>query len=114
VQRTVQLFLAERVTPAMTRPDQYAIHWLLINASRRLSESGTPVALLRSTYLPSRGRWTATFSATSAETVHRAIEIAQLPSVEVSEAIEIALPGEARPPELSGNACADSSHGDRR
>jgi hypothetical protein len=91
----VQIFLAERAAPAMNQVDLHAIHSLLAKASRRLSESGTPVQLLRSTYLPTRRRWIGTFSAAAAETVHRAVEIAQLPTVQVSEAIELVLPNEA-------------------
>jgi hypothetical protein len=93
VQRTQQLFLAERVAPAMTQPDLQAIHSLLTNASRRLTETGTPVQLLRSTYLPTRARWIATFSAAAETTVYRAIEIAQLPSAQISEASEMPSPG---------------------
>jgi hypothetical protein len=91
VERTVQLFLAERTAPAMTLVDLHAIHSLLLNASKRLSESGTAVQLLRSTYLPTQRRWIGTFACLAADTVHRAVEIAQLPSVQVSEAIELVL-----------------------
>lgn len=85
----VQLFVAERVTPALSQADLHAIHSLLVNASRRLSGSGTPVQLLRSTYLPGKRLWMGTFTASGAESVHRAVEIAQLPIVQLSEAIEL-------------------------
>jgi hypothetical protein len=95
VERTAQIFLAERTAPAMSQVDLHAIHSVLAKASRRLSESGRPVQLLRSTYLPTRRQWIGTFRAATAETVHRAVEIAQLPSVQVSQAIELVLPNEA-------------------
>jgi hypothetical protein len=91
----VQIFLAERAAPAMNQVDINAIHSLLARASRRLTESGTPIQLVRSTYLPTRHWWIGTFAAAAAETVHRTIEIAQLPAVQVSEAIELVLPTEA-------------------
>lgn len=79
----------------MNQADLNAIHCLLAKASRRLTESGTPIQLLRSTYLPTRHWWIGTFTASAAETVHRTVEIAQLPAVQVSEAIELVLPTEA-------------------
>jgi len=79
----------------MNQADLHAIHCLLAKASQRLSESVTPVQLLRSTCLPTRQRLIGTFRAAVAETVDRAIEIAQLPSAQVSEAIELILPNEA-------------------
>ena len=93
--RTAQIFLAERAAPAMNQVDLHAIHSLLAQASRRLTESGTPIELLRSTYLPTRQRWIGTFTAAAAETVHRTVEIAQLPAMHVSEAIELVIPAEA-------------------
>jgi hypothetical protein len=86
----VALFVAERVTPALSQTDLHAIHSLLLKASRRLSESGSPVHLLRSTYLPAKRLWIGTFTAGAAESIHRAVEIAQLPIVQLSEAIELA------------------------
>ena len=95
VDRTAQIFLAERAAPAMSQVDLHAIHSLLAQASRRLTESGTPIQLLRSTYLPTRQRWIGTFTAAAAETVHRTVEIAQLPAMHVSQAIELVVPTEA-------------------
>jgi hypothetical protein len=79
----------------MNHLDLHAVHSLLARASRRLSESGTPVQLLRSAYLPTERRWIGTFTAAAAQTVHRAVEIAQLPSVQVCEAIEVVFSSEA-------------------
>jgi hypothetical protein len=92
MERKVQLFLAERVGPAMTDVDVRAIHHLLFTATQRLSGSGTPVQLVRSTYLTTERRWIGTFTADAAESVHRAVEIAQLPTVRVTEAMNFVFP----------------------
>jgi hypothetical protein len=88
----VQLFLAEWVAPVTTELDLPAIHSLLARASLRLSDCGTPVHLLRSSYLPGQRRWIGAFSAAQADDVHRAVEIAQLPAVQVSHALELGSP----------------------
>jgi hypothetical protein len=78
------VYLAERPVPAMTTAELEAVETVLVAASRRLTASGSPVRLLRTTYLPTGPRWTATFSARHPESVHRAIEIAQLPPVQLT------------------------------
>jgi hypothetical protein len=87
-----QLFLAEWVVPATTELDLPAIHTLLVRASMRLSECGTPVRLLRSSYLPGQRRWIGAFTAAAENDVHRAVEIGQLPALQVSHAIELGSP----------------------
>jgi hypothetical protein len=94
VDQAQHIFLAERNAPLMTPADLDTTHGVLQAASRRLTRSGRPVRLLRSTYLPARQRWIGTFTAATADTVHHAFEIAQLPVVEVSEALERPAPSE--------------------
>jgi hypothetical protein len=47
---------------------------------------------VRSTYLATERRWIGTFTAEAGDSVHRAVEIAQLPMVQVSEAATPVLP----------------------
>jgi hypothetical protein len=91
----VRIFLAERTAPDMDQIAANAMHRILAAASRRLTESGTPVRLLRSNYLPTQHRWIGTFAATTPHDVGHAIDIAQLAAVQVSEAIEITAPTES-------------------
>jgi hypothetical protein len=93
VDPTPPLFMAACDAPGMTATDLAAIHCALVEASRRLSASGCPINYLRTTYLPSRQRWIGVFAAAAPDEVHRAVGIAQLPAVDVTEAIEIASPG---------------------
>jgi hypothetical protein len=92
VDPTPPLFMAACNAPGMTRTDLAAVHHALVEASRRLSASGCAISYLRTTYLPLRQRWIGVFAAAAADEVHRVVGIAQLPAVEVTEAIEIASP----------------------
>jgi hypothetical protein len=91
-----QLFVVERHAAVMTRHDLDAAHHALVQATRRLTAAGDQVRYLRSTYLPTRQRWMGLFAATARETVHRVVEMAQLPWVEVLDTVEPSSPDARR------------------
>lgn len=85
----LSLFMAQRAALAMTPADLDAVHRALAEASRRVNGVDRPIRYLHSTYLPSRQLWIGVFAATGPEAVHRTVEMAQLPTAEVTEAIEL-------------------------
>ena len=86
--RELSLFMAARHAATMTPAGLDAVQSALVQASARFSAAGRPVCYLRSTYLPDQKCWTAMFSAVTRETGHDAVEMAQLPSVKVFDAVE--------------------------
>lgn len=85
-----KFFIVDWVLPVASLADLHAAHRALDEAGRRLRAHGEPVRCVRSTYVPARGRWLCLFSASSASTVRKAHEIAQIPVSTVDEAIDLA------------------------
>jgi len=85
----VPVFLAERAAPEMTDREFRAVHSALARASNRVRGAGPSVRYVRSTYDRSRGLWVATFTADDPNAVVRAIDLAQLPPVVLTEAVEL-------------------------
>jgi hypothetical protein len=86
--RPMQVFLAERATHQMTDTELRAVHTALTRASSRLG-GGTTVRYIRSTYDRSRGLWLAAFTADDLDAVAMTIDLAQLPPVSLTEAVEL-------------------------
>jgi hypothetical protein len=86
--RPMQVFLAERATHQMTDTELRAVHTALTQASSRLG-GGTSVRYIRSTYDRSRGLWLAAFTADDLDAVAMTIDLAQLPPVSLTEAVEL-------------------------
>lgn len=91
--RPIQVFLAERVAHEMTDNELRTVHMALTTASNRVRSVGPSVRYVRSTYDPSRGLWVAAFTADDLHAVAKTIDLAQLPSVRVTEAVELSTSG---------------------
>ena len=77
------IHLAERATPPMAPRDVHAISVSLSNASRRLTDAGRRIRSVSASYDADRRRWVGVFDADTADTVHEAIRLAQLPRASV-------------------------------
>jgi hypothetical protein len=86
------VFVVERTLLATCRADLAALHRALAEASRRLSASGGIVRYLGSTYIPARDRSISIFAAGSELSVRRVIDMAQLSSGPVEEALHFGHP----------------------
>ena len=86
--RPVPVFLAERAAREMTDSELRAVHSALYRASSRIRNAGRSVRYVRSAYDPTRGLWVATFTADDPNAVATAIDLAQLPPVNLTEAVE--------------------------
>jgi hypothetical protein len=79
----------ERVMPGLRSADLGALQRVLVEACRRISADGDPVSYVRSTFVPSQGRWLAVFRASSAAAVVRVSELAQVPGLRIDPVVEL-------------------------
>lgn len=82
---TMATYTAERATAPMTSADLDAVAVGLANAIRRMVESGSRIRLVRVGYEPARRVWMGVFEAESAQLLHLALRLAQLPAADVSK-----------------------------
>ncbi|MFF4763474.1 nickel-binding protein [Streptomyces sp. NPDC001292] len=84
-----RFFLVDRVLPTVGESDLQAAQRALDEAGRRLTADGEWVCCVHSTYVPSQRRWLCLFTASSAQVVRLAHEIAQIPVSRVDDAFEL-------------------------
>lgn len=75
--------------PGLRSSDLAALQRVVEQACRRVSDEGEPVSCLRSTFVPSQGRWLALFRASGAGAVERVNELAQLPGLRIEAVTEM-------------------------
>jgi hypothetical protein len=80
-------FLVQKDVPELTSDDLNGLNAAVVAATRRLRADGHDVACLHSTYVPATEQWIGVFAAETADSVRRAMTIAQLPAEAVHEAI---------------------------
>lgn len=85
-------YVVERSLPGLTKKHLATMQVALVEASRRLTASGSPVYYRGTTFLPTRSRCFCLFEASSVERVKAVNETAQVPFVAINEAIERRLP----------------------
>jgi hypothetical protein len=82
------MFLVERTLAGMTEATLAEAHRLLREAARRVSSKGEPVRHLLCFYMPEEDRCICLFAGRDLATVRRVNEIAQVPVVRISLAID--------------------------
>jgi hypothetical protein len=88
------VFLVERVMPGLQSRDLPALQRVLEEACRRVSGDSQFVRYLRSTFVPSQGRWIAMFHASGVDAVERVNELAQIPGLRIEPVTEMSAVGD--------------------
>ncbi|MPY78854.1 MAG: DUF4242 domain-containing protein [Actinophytocola sp.] len=84
-------YMVDWVLPPTQLMDLRTAQRAIDEAGRRLTEEGHRVRCLHSTYVPAQRRWVCVFTASSAETIRKIHEIAQLPVPRVESALNLSL-----------------------
>jgi Protein of unknown function (DUF4242) len=84
------LYLVDRDLPGVTLDQFSAAQRAAIATSAELTAAGTPVRYLRSTFLPLDARCLCLFEASSVDIVEKVNQVAQIPFIRISEAVELA------------------------
>lgn len=87
-------YIVERSLPGLTCKHLPALRHALMEASRRLTASGSRVSYRGSTFLPARSRCFCLFEASDSGLVRAVNETAHVPFIAIDEAIQ--LPGDGR------------------
>ena len=82
-------YIVERVLAGMSARHRSAMQYALQEASRRITNSGSPVRYLGSTFVPARSRCLCLFEAKSLDTVIAVNEAALVPYLTINEAIDL-------------------------
>jgi hypothetical protein len=85
---SLAMFLVDRTFPGMTEELLAEVHRLLDEAARRMSTTGGPVRHLRCLYMPEDNRCICLFEGRDFASVRKVNEIAQVPFLRISSAIE--------------------------
>ncbi len=83
------MYVAERYLPGIT-PDQLAAAGRAKNTTAEMTQEGTPVHYLRSTFIPGEEKSFCLFEGPSADVVKLANDRAELPYERIVEAMHIA------------------------
>jgi hypothetical protein len=92
---SLAMFLVERTLAGMTEATLAEAHRLLHEAARRVSSKGEPVRHLLCVYMPDDDRCICLFRGRDLATVRRVNEIAQVPVLRISWAIDFRTPDRA-------------------
>lgn len=83
------LYLVDRDLPGITLDQLAAARRAAIATSAELTAAGTPVRYVRSTFLPLDARCLCLFEASSVDLVEKVNQVAQIPFIRISEAVEL-------------------------
>lgn len=87
-------YIVERSLPDLSSKHLSALQHALMEASRRLTASGSRVSYRGSTFLPARSRCFCLFEASDPDLVRAVNETAHAPFIAIDEAIQV--PGDGR------------------
>lgn len=88
--RNMPKYLVERYLPGITTDELAAAAARAKSTTAQMTQEGTPVRYLRSTFIPGEEKCFCLFDGPSAEIVERANERAEIPFERVVEAVHIA------------------------
>jgi hypothetical protein len=83
------VYIAERNLAGIGMDDLAGAQRSAIDTATRMSDNGTPVRYIRSTFLPAEGKCMCLFEAESADVVEKLNQDAQLPYERVIEALDL-------------------------